>query len=172
MYVMVSTSPNIIHAIRVVSRFLSNPGKGHWETIKWIFKCLIGSSSMCYVLKELDCLKGFTNVIWLMTLIVEDLRGYLIIFVGVMSCQSKLQPQIIKEMLRSKVFLFPQELSLEERQGVMGPSNSTMYHTTLQCSPLFPKFDICIRNSKRKLGTSTQIFEKCISKKYMYLMPC
>lgn len=99
-------------------------------------------------------------------------RGYLIIFVGVMSCQSKLQPQIIKEMLRSKGFFFPQELSLEERQGVMGPSNSTMYHTTLQCSPLFPKFDICIRNSKRKLGTSTQIFEKCISKKYMYLMPC
>ena len=79
-------------------------------------------------------------------------RGYLIIFVGVMSCQSKLQPQIIKEMLRSKGFFFPQELSLEERQGVMGPSNSTMYHTTLQCSPLFPKFDICIRNSKRKLG--------------------
>ena len=34
MYAMVCTWPDIIHAIRVVSRFLSNPVKEHWATVK------------------------------------------------------------------------------------------------------------------------------------------
>ena len=34
MYAMVCTHPNISHAVRVVSRFLENPGKAHWEVVK------------------------------------------------------------------------------------------------------------------------------------------
>ena len=34
MYVMVYTWPDIAHAVGVVSRFLSNPGKVHWEGVK------------------------------------------------------------------------------------------------------------------------------------------
>ena len=33
MYAMVCTRPDIAHAVGVVSRFLSNPGKEHWEAV-------------------------------------------------------------------------------------------------------------------------------------------
>jgi hypothetical protein len=36
MYVMVSTRPNISHAVGVVSRYMENPGKEHWEAVKWV----------------------------------------------------------------------------------------------------------------------------------------
>ncbi|MCI62396.1 GDSL esterase/lipase 1-like, partial [Trifolium medium] len=35
MYAMVCTRPDIGHAMGVVSRFMSNPGKAHWEAVKW-----------------------------------------------------------------------------------------------------------------------------------------
>ena len=34
MYAMVCTRPDIGHAVGVVSRFMSNPGKAHWEAVK------------------------------------------------------------------------------------------------------------------------------------------
>ena len=36
MYAMVCTRPDITHAVGVVSRFLSNLGKEHWNAVKWI----------------------------------------------------------------------------------------------------------------------------------------
>ena len=47
MYAMVCTRPDIAHAVGVVSRFLSNPGKEHWEAVKWILRYLKGTSKMC-----------------------------------------------------------------------------------------------------------------------------
>ncbi|CAN0918246.1 Retrovirus-related Pol polyprotein from transposon TNT 1-94 [Linum grandiflorum] len=44
MYTMVCTRPDIAHAVGLVSRFLSNPGKAHWEAVKWIFKYLRGGA--------------------------------------------------------------------------------------------------------------------------------
>ncbi|CAL1379209.1 unnamed protein product [Linum trigynum] len=38
MYVMVCTRPDIAHAVGIVSRFLSNPGKEHWRAVKWILR--------------------------------------------------------------------------------------------------------------------------------------
>ena len=34
MYAMVSTRPNFSHAIGVVSRYMENQGKEHWEAVK------------------------------------------------------------------------------------------------------------------------------------------
>ena len=50
MYAMVCTRQDIAHAIGLVSRYLSNPGKVHWEAVKWIFRYLRGTSklSLCY----------------------------------------------------------------------------------------------------------------------------
>ena len=45
-YAMVCTKPYIAHAVGVVSRFLENPGKEHWEAVKWIFKYLRGTSKL------------------------------------------------------------------------------------------------------------------------------
>jgi hypothetical protein len=36
MYAMVCTRPDIAHAMGVVSRYMNNPGKKHWEAVKWI----------------------------------------------------------------------------------------------------------------------------------------
>jgi hypothetical protein len=47
MYVMVSTRPNISHAVGVVSRYMENPGKEHWEAVKWVLRYLRGTSNYC-----------------------------------------------------------------------------------------------------------------------------
>nr|GEX10023.1 zinc finger, CCHC-type [Tanacetum cinerariifolium] len=38
MYLMVCTRPDIAYAVSIVSRYLANPGKSHWEAVKWILK--------------------------------------------------------------------------------------------------------------------------------------
>ncbi|KAH9688521.1 hypothetical protein KPL70_015149 [Citrus sinensis] len=38
MYAMVCTSPDISHAVSIVSRYMHNPGKGHWQAMKWILR--------------------------------------------------------------------------------------------------------------------------------------
>jgi hypothetical protein len=47
MYVMVCTRSDIAHAVGVVSRFLSNPGKMHWNVVKWILRYLKGIINHC-----------------------------------------------------------------------------------------------------------------------------
>jgi hypothetical protein len=43
MYAMVCTRPNIAHAVGVVSRYMNNPNKEHWEAVKWILRYLRGT---------------------------------------------------------------------------------------------------------------------------------
>ena len=49
MYAMVCTRLDLAHAICVVSRFMSNLGKTHWEAVKWIIGYLRGTSNLCMV---------------------------------------------------------------------------------------------------------------------------
>ncbi len=46
MYIMICTRPDISHAVSLVSRFMANPGRQHWEAVKWIFRYLKGTSSI------------------------------------------------------------------------------------------------------------------------------
>jgi ATP-binding cassette subfamily B (MDR/TAP) protein 1 len=46
MYAMVCTRPDIAHAVGTVSRFLSNPGREHWNAVKWILRYLRGTSGL------------------------------------------------------------------------------------------------------------------------------
>ncbi|GKD04760.1 retrotransposon protein, putative, ty1-copia subclass [Tanacetum coccineum] len=46
MYLMMCTRPDIVYAVSVVSRYLANPGKNHWEAVKWIFKYLRGIANV------------------------------------------------------------------------------------------------------------------------------
>jgi hypothetical protein len=50
MYVMVCTIPYIVHAVGVVGRYMNNPGKEHWEAVKWILKYLKGTAThaLCF----------------------------------------------------------------------------------------------------------------------------
>ncbi|MCI64206.1 GDSL esterase/lipase 1-like, partial [Trifolium medium] len=47
MYDMVCTRPDIAHEVGVVSRFLFNPDKDHWQAVKWILIYLKGTSKVC-----------------------------------------------------------------------------------------------------------------------------
>jgi hypothetical protein len=40
MYAMVCTRPDLAHAVSVVSKYMSNSGKQHWNAVKWIFRYL------------------------------------------------------------------------------------------------------------------------------------
>lgn len=46
-YVMVCIRLDIAHAVKAVSQFLFNLWKEHCLAIKWIFKCLRGTSKLC-----------------------------------------------------------------------------------------------------------------------------
>ena len=50
MYAMVYTVPYIAHAVGVLSKFMSNPGKEHWTIVKQVFRYLRGTSDygLCY----------------------------------------------------------------------------------------------------------------------------
>ena len=62
MYAMVCTRPDITHAVRVVSKFMSRPGKQHWEAVKWILRYLKGSldTSLCFTCASLK-LQGYVD---------------------------------------------------------------------------------------------------------------
>ena len=46
MYAMVCIRPDIAHAIGTVIRFLSNPGREHWNAVKGILRYLRGTVNM------------------------------------------------------------------------------------------------------------------------------
>jgi hypothetical protein len=50
MYAMVCTRLDIAHAVGVVSRYMNNPGKEHWEAVKWILRYFRGTSThaLCF----------------------------------------------------------------------------------------------------------------------------
>nr|KYP65207.1 Retrovirus-related Pol polyprotein from transposon TNT 1-94 [Cajanus cajan] len=63
MYAMVCTRPDIAHAVRVVSGFMSNLGRKHWEAVKWLLRYLKGISKIALCLSKNDViLEGYSDV--------------------------------------------------------------------------------------------------------------
>ena len=61
MYAIVCTRPDIANTVGVVNRFLDNPGKEHWEAVKWILRYLRGSTYECLCFGASNpILKGYT----------------------------------------------------------------------------------------------------------------
>lgn len=65
MYAMICTRPDLAHAISVVSRFMHNPSKEHWNAVKWILRYLKGTSHFGLLfdknsVKEIDVM-GFVE---------------------------------------------------------------------------------------------------------------
>ncbi|KAE8690148.1 hypothetical protein F3Y22_tig00110925pilonHSYRG00035 [Hibiscus syriacus] len=54
MYAMVCTRPDIAYAVGVVSRYMNNPGKVHWEAVKWILRYLRGTTNKALCFKGGD----------------------------------------------------------------------------------------------------------------------
>ena len=46
MYLMICTRPDVSHAISVASRYMADPGREHWNALKWILKYLKDSMNV------------------------------------------------------------------------------------------------------------------------------
>jgi hypothetical protein len=44
MYAMVCTRPDLAHAVSMVSKYMANSRKQHWDAVKWIFRYLRGTT--------------------------------------------------------------------------------------------------------------------------------
>jgi hypothetical protein len=62
MYAMVCTRPDIAHVVGVVSRYMNNLGKEHWEAVKWILRYLRGTANhaLCFGGSE-TVLQGYVD---------------------------------------------------------------------------------------------------------------
>jgi len=94
MYAMVCTRRDIAHVVGIVSRFLSNPGREHWNVVKWILRYLHGTIDikLCFG-GDKPTLMGYSDSD--MTGDIDSRKstlGYLIKFAGgVVAWQSRLQ---------------------------------------------------------------------------------
>ena len=94
MYAMVCTRLDIAYSVGVVSRFLANPGKQHWQEVKWILRYLKGTSHYCLCFgHDETMLEGFTDVDMAGDMDTKKSNiGYLYTFAGaVVSWVSRLQ---------------------------------------------------------------------------------
>ena len=144
MYAMVCTRPDIAYAVGVVSRFMTNPGKAHWEAVKWILRYLKGTSTSCLCFGSGDpVLQGYTNADYAGD---KDRRkstsGYLMTYAGgAVSWQSRLQKCVStstteaeyiaavdagKEVLWMKNFL--QELGMKQEKYVLFCDSQSAIH--------------------------------------------
>ncbi|PRQ16639.1 putative RNA-directed DNA polymerase [Rosa chinensis] len=64
MYAMICTRPDLAQALSVVSKYMSNPGKPHWEAVKWILRYLKGTRQLGIMFErkqEVACVAGFVD---------------------------------------------------------------------------------------------------------------
>ncbi|MCO5558896.1 hypothetical protein L7F22_012486 [Adiantum nelumboides] len=98
MYAMIATCPDIAFVVGVVSRYMSNPGKKHWEAVKGIMRYLKHTKSMriCYGSQDLS-VRGYTDSDYARDLDKRiSTSGYVFTLVGgAISWQSRLQDCIM-----------------------------------------------------------------------------
>jgi len=84
MYAMVCIRPNIAHVVGTVSRFLANPGKEHWQVVKWILRHLKGTSRVCLCFGSgKHVLNGYTDADKASDVdSIKSTSGYMMTFVG------------------------------------------------------------------------------------------
>lgn len=144
MYAMVCTRPDIAHAVGMVSRFLSNPGREHWNAVKWIMRYLRGTSDWRLSFgSEKPMLVAYTDADLAGDVDTrKSTSGYLITFAGgAVAWQSRLQKcvalstteaefiaatEACKELLWMKKYV--QELGFKQDQYVLYCDNQSAIH--------------------------------------------
>jgi Reverse transcriptase (RNA-dependent DNA polymerase) len=104
MYAMVCTRPDITHTVGVVSHFLLNSGKMHWNTVKWIFRFLKGiiNHYIYFGGTSNPVLEAYTDADWVGDIDSrKSTSGYLVCFGNeAVSWQSKLQKCVALSLLK------------------------------------------------------------------------
>ncbi|GJT52998.1 retrovirus-related pol polyprotein from transposon TNT 1-94 [Tanacetum coccineum] len=94
MFAMICTRPDIAHAVGVVSRYMAEPGKKHWEAVKRILRYIKGTSdvALCYGESGLT-VKGYVDLDYVGDLDrSKSTTGYVFTLSGgIVSWVSKLQ---------------------------------------------------------------------------------
>ena len=94
MYAMICIRPDIAFAMGVVSRYMSNPGKKHWEAVKGIMRYLNGTRKLCICFgRNGACVFGYTDADYAGDMDKRrSTSGYVFMFTrGVVSWRSQLQ---------------------------------------------------------------------------------
>ena len=62
-YAMVTTRPNLSHTVWVVNRYMSNPGRKHWEAVKHILRYMRGTkdAQLTFGSNNSTEVEGYTN---------------------------------------------------------------------------------------------------------------
>jgi len=83
-YSMVCTQQNIAYSVGVVSRFLANLGKQHWQAVSWILRYLKGISNYCLCFGHSEIvLEGFIDADMVGDMDTRNsTTGYLYTFAG------------------------------------------------------------------------------------------
>nr|VWO95503.1 Uncharacterized protein [Ganoderma boninense] len=84
MYLAVTSRPDIAHAVHRLAKYMSNPGRAHWEALKRLVRYLLGTRDLWIVYgRDRNGLAGFTDADWGTS---DDTRhsvcGYLYTFDG------------------------------------------------------------------------------------------
>ncbi|GKD11317.1 hypothetical protein Tco_1191002 [Tanacetum coccineum] len=62
MFAMICTRPDIAYAVGVVSRYMAEPGREHWEAMKRILRYIKGTSNVALCFGESDLIvKGYVD---------------------------------------------------------------------------------------------------------------
>ncbi|KAL1549635.1 1,8-cineole synthase, chloroplastic-like [Salvia divinorum] len=130
-YAMVYTRPDIAQAV-VVSQFMGDPGKQHWEAVKWILRYLRGTIEkvLCFNGKNVK-LVGYVDT----DLASNDLdgrrstTGYVFTYGGTaISWTSKLQKTIVLSTMEAE-YVAATEASKEMRQSAIFLAKNLAFHS-------------------------------------------
>ena len=142
MYAMVCTRLDIAHLVGVVSRFMSRPGKQHWEAVKWILRYLKGSlyTCLCFTgvsLKlqsyvdadfagDIDSRKSTTGFVFTLggTTISWALNLQKIVTLSTIEAEYIVATEIGKEMIWLHSFL--DELGKKQKMGILHSDNQSV----------------------------------------------
>ncbi|RVX00023.1 Retrovirus-related Pol polyprotein from transposon TNT 1-94 [Vitis vinifera] len=97
MYTMVCSRPDLAYAVSMISRYMSCPGKPHWQAVKWLFQYLAGTRSLGLVYggnSQLETqLQGFVDADYAGNIDTrKSLTGYVFtLFGGAVSWKANLQ---------------------------------------------------------------------------------
>ncbi|GAA0142098.1 hypothetical protein LIER_35515 [Lithospermum erythrorhizon] len=116
MYAMLYTRPELAYTVSLLTRFLSQPGKEHWEAVKLVLRYLKGTSdvSVCFGGHE-AALESFTDADMAGDLDTKrSTSGYLFTFVGeryrgnrsfkIVLLYQKLRPIILRSHIVARNF--------------------------------------------------------------------
>ena len=65
MYLAVTSRPDIAYTVHRLAKYMANPGRPHWEALKWLVRYLIGTRDLWLVYgRDRSGLTGFADADW------------------------------------------------------------------------------------------------------------